>query len=654
MTTFNTGNPIGSTDARDLSDNAENFDTALGTIAPTWVDRLGVTRDSFEGRLAKGSFYRVGTFAAGYTLTNMRQTLEHDGHEYSWSGAFPKVVAAGATPETSGGIGAGAWVDRADVTLRTELNVVVKLFNSVAEMVVDTALQVGQVVETIGYYSGELAELRKPISGNRYVIVSAGTGGHDGGSFIALNNGLQAKGIFPHGVNVQQFGAKGDGVHDNTSAFQNALNFVSEVATSNSNNFPTNKGGVVLIPAGSYVVGNLFWRPWCALVGESHQNTLLIPSATATAYLFDTTNTTDLPRGIRIENFTVAPSFNFPTESISKPAINIFNLNSFQHSCLIRDVKVFNIDGTILNLAGAQDIEIENVEIIFCTKPMHLDWHLVGGNGVYNFTNAIKWIACRFEKSGPSTINGARSQHFIACKFEEAQLQIDNPHGIDFIGCDWAVVDIYAILVAGDGTNRGLRIIGGSVDTGLPINTGVNTAKFIQANVNVLLSGMSLRGLGASGILGDVTISDCIFSECDRPYANITSKYAGIPRVQTWSDANGTGSNPIAIYGSDASLALDGVFPATLAANTWYTNAAGKSVILYLRCAYDSTSMASTYEIRTKNINFDERSLGTIVHAAGTGAGADIIPVVLAPGQSVYTNFTGGGNLATCTCVFIG
>lgn len=119
--TFNTGNPIGSTDARDLSDNAENFDKALGTLDATWTDRLGVTRDSFEGRLAKGSFYRVGDFTTGYTLTNMRQTLEYNGHEYSWAGAFPKVVAAGATPETSGGIGAGAWIDRTDSTLRSFL-----------------------------------------------------------------------------------------------------------------------------------------------------------------------------------------------------------------------------------------------------------------------------------------------------------------------------------------------------------------------------------------------------------------------------------------------------------------------------------------------------------------------------------------------------
>ena len=121
MTTYNTGNPIGSTDSRDRLDNTENFDVALNTLDPTWEDRFGRTRDSFEGALSKLSFYRVGTFAAGYTLTNMRQTLEYSGHEYSWAGTFPKVVAAGATPATSGGISAGSWVDRTDYYLRDEL-----------------------------------------------------------------------------------------------------------------------------------------------------------------------------------------------------------------------------------------------------------------------------------------------------------------------------------------------------------------------------------------------------------------------------------------------------------------------------------------------------------------------------------------------------
>ena len=120
MTTYNTGNPIGSTDARDRSDNSENLDLAVNSLSQTFVDRLGVTRDTLEGVYQKSAYYRAGTFSAGYTLTNMRQTLEYSGHEYSWSGAFPKVVAAGSTPETTGGIGAGAWVDRTDLTYRQE------------------------------------------------------------------------------------------------------------------------------------------------------------------------------------------------------------------------------------------------------------------------------------------------------------------------------------------------------------------------------------------------------------------------------------------------------------------------------------------------------------------------------------------------------
>ena len=145
--TFNTGNPIGSTDARDRLDNSENMDyLENSTTELTHPDRLGNVRKTrhgmeaehdaqmqafesdFDDRLAGMAFTRVGSFTTGHTLTDMRQVLiwevsqGGDGREYGWTGAFPKVVAAGATPATSGGIGAGAWVDRTDVMLRAELS----------------------------------------------------------------------------------------------------------------------------------------------------------------------------------------------------------------------------------------------------------------------------------------------------------------------------------------------------------------------------------------------------------------------------------------------------------------------------------------------------------------------------------------------------
>lgn len=44
MTTYNTGNPLGSTSPKDLYDNAENLDSAVNSTADTWTDRLGVER----------------------------------------------------------------------------------------------------------------------------------------------------------------------------------------------------------------------------------------------------------------------------------------------------------------------------------------------------------------------------------------------------------------------------------------------------------------------------------------------------------------------------------------------------------------------------------------------------------------------------------
>ncbi|MGU1462958.1 hypothetical protein ACSEVU_26300, partial [Pseudomonas aeruginosa] len=50
MTTYATGNPLGSKDPRDLYDNAENFDTAMNDRANVaWNDRFGVSRKTWFG-----------------------------------------------------------------------------------------------------------------------------------------------------------------------------------------------------------------------------------------------------------------------------------------------------------------------------------------------------------------------------------------------------------------------------------------------------------------------------------------------------------------------------------------------------------------------------------------------------------------------------
>ncbi|MBO0943366.1 hypothetical protein J1N44_17040 [Acidovorax temperans] len=50
MTTYNTGNPVGSAAAKDLYDNAENLDVAINSpSADVWTDRLGQARKTWRG-----------------------------------------------------------------------------------------------------------------------------------------------------------------------------------------------------------------------------------------------------------------------------------------------------------------------------------------------------------------------------------------------------------------------------------------------------------------------------------------------------------------------------------------------------------------------------------------------------------------------------
>lgn len=132
MTTYNTGNPIGSTDAKDLYDNAQNLDFAVNSITQViWNDRFGKPRDTWSGiekkatqAISQFGYITLDSFQAGALLTLPNQVLRDTstGEYYRWDGTFPKNVSAGSTPATSGGISLGAWVSVGDAALRGELS----------------------------------------------------------------------------------------------------------------------------------------------------------------------------------------------------------------------------------------------------------------------------------------------------------------------------------------------------------------------------------------------------------------------------------------------------------------------------------------------------------------------------------------------------
>ena len=83
---FNTGNPIGSTDARDLSDNAQNFDEAINDRSnQTWTDRLGVGRKTVWGAFSEITYKAPVAYVSGisFLTTDANKTVEQAGVVYA-------------------------------------------------------------------------------------------------------------------------------------------------------------------------------------------------------------------------------------------------------------------------------------------------------------------------------------------------------------------------------------------------------------------------------------------------------------------------------------------------------------------------------------------------------------------------------------------
>jgi len=134
--TYNTGNSLGSTDPRDLYDNASNFDEGMNKVGPSFTDRLGVLRKTWNGMetefdlaqagreaefqafLVASGYVSLGNYAAGLNFTAYNQYMARDGFFYR--------PAPSSIPFTTTGTWAGGDEDlfvllSADDVLRRDL-----------------------------------------------------------------------------------------------------------------------------------------------------------------------------------------------------------------------------------------------------------------------------------------------------------------------------------------------------------------------------------------------------------------------------------------------------------------------------------------------------------------------------------------------------
>jgi len=99
--TYNTGNPIGSTDVRDGVDNLKSFDVLLNSTDDTYQDRLGNTVPTAAGAIKRlGPVVTAWTFTTGGTLNYPNEAALNpaDGNYYGWTVEFPHVVTPGTDP----------------------------------------------------------------------------------------------------------------------------------------------------------------------------------------------------------------------------------------------------------------------------------------------------------------------------------------------------------------------------------------------------------------------------------------------------------------------------------------------------------------------------------------------------------------------------
>ncbi|TDN64236.1 glycosyl hydrolase family 28-related protein [Scandinavium goeteborgense] len=253
MATTPSQTPVASELPQDLKFNAGKIDEFVTSLALQYIDRFGGAHYTIEGlkQLVLQQIYNlgwnpVGTFQDGATVTGAGDILQDEstGVWYRWDdlATLPKTVPAGSTPDSTGGTGEGKWlaVDVNDV-LRKEL-----AEPTGAELVgaIDSDGNETTVQEAMNHYRG-------------YTI----------------------KERLDEHLSVKAFGAKGDGITDDTAAFQSCINWCI------ANN------AEIYVPGGDYLIkSTLVFTAGVTMRGKgvsAYTNKTIIRAGTAGMLLCD-------------------------------------------------------------------------------------------------------------------------------------------------------------------------------------------------------------------------------------------------------------------------------------------------------------------------------------------------------------------------------
>lgn len=182
----------------------------------------------------EGSYSVIDSFELGATITQRNQALRHtaDGKLYRWAGDLPKAVPSNSTPTSSGGMGDNAWLEVSGVALWQDL----ANPDMGAAMVARGVVAVDSIADLLALSEEQRKE------GLRYLVkgyhVGSDVGGgefyydparrqeNDSGSVL---NGFVR--IIAGHVTPTMFGARGDGVTDDTDSINRAIALAGQFGT---------------------------------------------------------------------------------------------------------------------------------------------------------------------------------------------------------------------------------------------------------------------------------------------------------------------------------------------------------------------------------------------------------------------------------------
>jgi parallel beta-helix repeat protein len=273
--------------------------------------------------------------------------------------------------------------------------------------------------------------------------------------------------------NLLNYGGIGDGIADESMAFQTLVDVVSG-----------NGGGTIYLPKGRYrILTPIFWRKQVSLVGDGEGKTILLPDDNGT--------------GIKISAIWYEAGFYNRDDPIADCVFSDFEIDgvnqtnsTYSHSkgiymqylrnCVFRNLTIRNTIATGLGIDYLDKVLIENVKTDTCGK----DWVLGKGGGAGIGIGAGAMENENFIVTNCLTVNSG--QHGIFVEDQGLVQTVDPsypPRGI-----------IISHNIVRDGRNSGIGICGASnvtvtgnqiyenADTGIIISRGDATNITISNN----------------------------------------------------------------------------------------------------------------------------------------------------------------------------